>query len=179
MSHAELNREVVALTDRKHAPDAANSAHRDVQSAVVHAALFVENRFNERRVDVGNELGGTLDVVGQIRLALHNDQCPFLSRSQALQRANHFFNRKGRSGFLCFLRQKPDQPLRGLLERGPVANGEQKLAELLLKDDDDGQNSDGNELAEDFAHEVHAHQGHHLPDDVDRKQPNTGSPVPW
>ena len=44
------------------------------------------------------------------------------------------------------------------------------MAELLLKDDDDGQNSDGNELAEDFAHEVHAHQGHDLPDDVNGEQ---------
>jgi hypothetical protein len=68
---------MLTLAYWKDATHAANATHGDVQRPVVHAAFFVEDRFDEWRVDVGHEFGVALDVVGQVGLALHNDQGAF------------------------------------------------------------------------------------------------------
>ena len=79
VAHAQFDRKVLALADGQDAPHATHSAHGDVQGPVVHAALFVKDGFNEWRVDVRHQFGVTLDVVGQVGLALHNDEGPFFS----------------------------------------------------------------------------------------------------
>ena len=147
VAHAQFDRKVLALAHGQDAPHAPHAAHGDVQRPVVHAALLVEDGFNQRRVDVGHELGVALDVVRQVGLTLHDDEGPFFSRRQAVQRAHHLFHGKCLAALLGALRQQFEEPLWRLLQRGPVADGEQELSEFLLEDDDDRQDPHGDELA--------------------------------
>ena len=172
VAHAQFHWKVLALAHGQDAPHATHAAHGDVQGPVVHAALFVKDGFNEWRVDVCHKFGVALDVVGQVGFTLHNDEGPFFSGRQTVQRANHLFHGKRLATFLVALRQQLEEPLRRRLQRGPVSNGEQELTQFLLKDNDDGQNSDGDELAQDFAHEAHAHEGDQFPNEVDGQQPH-------
>ena len=74
VAHAKLNGQMSALAYRKNTTNGTYASHGNVQSSIVHAAILVEHGFNERRIDVSNELCGALDVVSEVGLLLNHDE---------------------------------------------------------------------------------------------------------
>ena len=131
------------LGRREHATDAPNASHCDVEPTVVHAAILVENGFDEGGVDV-RQLGGTWIWM------LRSDERWMMMSAPSLRLDNPSsaltISSTGRKPvFGAALGEQAGLARRRLFERRPVPNGEEELTQFLLKHDDDRQNADPNE----------------------------------